>query len=149
LFKMIVKDSLSPMTISILLVDDHPPFRRTVRSCLELDPELDIVGEASSGSMGLALALLQKPRVVIMDWMMPEMGGGEATRQICQQLPETKVIILSFYANPAYAQDALRAGAQGYILKDDTVEHLADGIRAVAAGGQCFSPRVRQEMEEW
>jgi DNA-binding NarL/FixJ family response regulator len=136
------------MTISILLVDDHPPFRRTVRSCLELNPDMDIVGEASSGSMGLALALLQKPQVVIMDWMMPEMSGCETTRQISRQLPETKVIILSFYANPMYAQDALRAGARGYILKDDTVDQLGDGIRAVIAGGRCFSPRIRQDMEE-
>lgn len=130
------------MAISILLVDDHPLFRKGLRLLLEEQKEFRIVGEAEDGREALGLVRKLSPDVVIMDIAMPDFDGIDATRQIVAGDPSARVVALSMHAGRRYVEDMLQAGAVGYILKKCVPEELANAIRTVIQGDIYLSPEI-------
>lgn len=130
------------MPITVLLVDDHHLVRRGFRRLLEDDPEIAIVGEASNGEEALGLVLAAQPQVVVMDAAMPGGGGLAATRTILAQAPGTKVLMLSMHSEQTVVQQALAAGARGYVLKNALDLDLAAAVKAVAAGETVLDPAL-------
>jgi NarL family two-component system response regulator LiaR len=128
--------------ISILITDDHALVRQGIRDFLELQPDLSIAGEANSGEEAVRLASELAPDVVLMDLVMPGMGGVEATRLIKQTSPRSQIIVLTSYHEDEYIFPVLRAGATSYVLKDIGPDELADAIRKVARGESVLHPRV-------
>lgn len=129
-------------TISILITDDHALVRQGIRDFLELQPDLTIAGEAISGENAVHLAGELAPDVVLMDLVMPGIGGVEATRQVKQASPRSQILVLTSYHDDEYIFPALRAGAISYVLKDIGPEELADAIRKAARGESVLHPRV-------
>ena len=130
------------MSIRILLADDHGIVREGLRSLLEKEPDIEVVGEAEDGRKALGLVRELLPDVVIMDISMPGLNGADATRQIVRQFPTVKVIALSMHSNRIFVADMLKAGASGYVLKECLFEELVEAIRIVAAGDKHLSPKV-------
>lgn len=122
------------MTIRILIVDDHTVVRQGLKMFLDLDPDLEVVGEANNGAEALALARELHPNVVLMDMLMPVMDGVAATGAIRQELPETEVLALTSVLEDNSVVGAVRAGAIGYLLKDTQAEELIRAIKGAAAG---------------
>lgn len=129
-------------TISVLITDDHALVRHGIRDFLELQTDLSVVGEAASGEIAVRMAGELAPDVVLIDLVMPGMGGVEATRQVKQVSPHSQVIVLTSYHEDEYIFPALRAGALSYILKDIGPEELADTVRRAARGESVLHPRV-------
>jgi two-component system, NarL family, response regulator LiaR len=129
-------------TISLLIADDHAIVRQGIRAFLELQPDLTVLGEADSGEAAVRMAAELAPDVVLMDLVMPGMGGVEATRLVKQASPHSQVIVLTSYHEDEYIFPALRAGALSYVLKDIDPEELADTIRKAARGESILHPRV-------
>jgi DNA-binding NarL/FixJ family response regulator len=128
------------MTIRVLLVDDHSVVRQGLRMFLNLDPELEVVGEAVNGSEGVRLARELQPDVVLMDMLMPVMDGITATAVIRGELPDVEVIALTSVLDDSLVFGAVRAGAIGYLLKDMEAEELNRAIKAAASGQVQLSP---------
>lgn len=133
-------------SISILLAEDHSIVSEGIRTLLELEPDLKVMGVAQNGRRAVALAQELRPDVVLMDIAMPLLNGLEATRQIHAVLPAAKVIILSAHCDDAYITEAMRAGAAGFILKQSTNQDLCRAIRLVRDGKMCFSPAVAKRV---
>jgi DNA-binding NarL/FixJ family response regulator len=136
----------APMTIRILLVDDHSVVRKGLRSFLKYDPELEVVGEAADGAQALSLARELTPDVVVMDLLMPGMDGITATAAIRRELPETEVLALTSVLEDASVVGAVRAGAIGYLLKDTQAETLCQAIKAAAAGQVQLTPKAAARL---
>ncbi|HET8911596.1 MAG TPA: response regulator transcription factor, partial [Ktedonobacteraceae bacterium] len=132
--------------ISILLIDDHAIVRQGIRTFLELQPDLTVVSEGSSGEEAVTLAKNLAPDVILMDLVMPGMGGVEATRQVKQISPRSQIIVLTSYHDDEYIFPALRAGALSYVLKDVGAMELADIIRKAAQGESVLHPRVASRV---
>lgn len=128
--------------IRVLLADDHAILRKGVRMLIDAQPDLEVVGEAKTGREAIEEARKLKPDVVVMDVSMPELNGIEGTRQICDELTQTKVIGLSMHKDSVYVRELLRAGARGYLLKDSEDDELLRAIRAVSRGEAFLSPAV-------
>jgi DNA-binding NarL/FixJ family response regulator len=128
--------------IRILLVDDHEMVRTGLRSFLDLQPDMDVVGEAGSGEQALALLPRLQPDVVVLDLVLPGMTGVEAARRMRQDHPEVKVVALTSFAGQDLVLPAVRAGVAGYLLKDVGAAELADALRAAHAGGSPLHPQV-------
>ena len=128
--------------IRLLLVDDQDIVRAGLRSLLERHPEMDVVGEAGSGTEAVALAEQLRPDVILMDITMPEMNGAEATRQIKETVPEVNVLALTIHEDEAYFFEMLNAGASGYIPKRASPDDLLAAIQIAAAGGVYLHPIV-------
>lgn len=126
----------------ILLADDHGIVRRGMRSLLDTEPGVEVVGEASNGREALKLIETLKPDMAILDVAMPMLNGIEVTAQAMKAFPELKVIILSMYADESYVVRALTAGARAYLLKEATEEDLLPAVRAVGGGRSFFSPAI-------
>lgn len=135
-----------PDTIRILLVDDQRLMRDGLRILLELEPGLEVVGEAEDGQAALDAYQELQPTVVLMDVRMPKMDGVEATRRLRQLWPEAVVIILTTFDDDAYVFEGLRAGAVGYLLKDVSGEELTQAIHTVAAGGALIQPSIARKV---
>lgn len=133
------------MTISILLVDDHPVFLFGLRTLIAGEPDLHIQGEAMSGEAALQQLNAQPADVVIMDIKLPDMNGVEVTRRIREEYPQVRILILSMLDDNTVF-NALRAGANGYILKGAGGEETLRAIRAVASGESIFSPSIARRM---
>ncbi len=129
-------------TISILITDDHALVRQGIRDFLELQPDFTVIDEADSGETAARMAGELAPDIVLMDLVMPGIGGVEATRQIKRASPHTQIIVLTSYHEDEYIFPALRAGALSYVLKDIGPEALADTIRKAARGESVLHPRV-------
>jgi NarL family two-component system response regulator LiaR len=125
-----------------MLVDDHAMVRRGLATFLKVHPDLALVGEAESGEEAIRLCGQLLPDVLLMDLAMPTMDGTTATRAIRKQFPTVRVLILTSFKEASLVQNALRAGAIGYILKDVSGEALAHAIRAAHAGFGTLSPHV-------
>lgn len=125
--------------VRIILADDHLVVRQGVRTMLELESDMEVVGEASDGRTTVAFASKLKPDVILMDIAMPELNGLEATRQILRILPATKIIILSAHGDDAYVQGAVAAKASGFLLKQSSFLDLCQSIRDVRGGKFCIS----------
>ncbi len=134
------------MSIRVLLVDDQPLLRQGYRMVLSAQDDLEVVGEAAEGAAAVRAAHALRPDVVLMDVRMPGMDGIEATRQIVQQTPEVKVIILTTFDVDQYAFSALRAGASGFLLKNVPPDDLLSGIRAVATGDAVVAPSMTRRL---
>lgn len=134
------------MTIRVLLVDDHSVVRQGLRMFLGLDPELEVVGEARNGVEAVRLAQELNPDVVLMDILMPEMDGLEATRRIRASQPDTEVIALTSVLENEKVFDAIRSGAIGYLLKDTESEELRRAIKAAAGGQVQLSPQAAARL---
>ncbi|MCA9943599.1 MAG: response regulator transcription factor [Anaerolineales bacterium] len=118
--------------IKILLADDHNVLRQGMAQVLSAQPDMHVVAQAENGRLAVQLANEHKPDVILMDINMPEMDGVEATRQITASLPETGIIILTMYRRDEYVFEAIKAGANGYLLKEVELDQLLEAIRAVA-----------------
>ena len=134
--------------IRVLLADDHKLIRAGLRLVVEQHPEFSVVGEADDGMQAVALAQTLKPEIAVLDIGMPNLNGIEASRQICETQPDTRVVILSMHSDEAYLLRALKAGAKGYLLKDSAEADLAKAIQAVAEGKSFFSPAVSKILLE-
>lgn len=134
------------MPIRVLLADDHSVVRQGLRMFLALDSELEVVAEAANGAEAVRLANELKPDVVLMDLLMPEMDGIEATATIRRQLPDTEVIALTSVLEDEKVFGAIRAGAIGYLLKDTEADELCRAIKAAAAGQVQLSPQAAARL---
>jgi len=130
--------------ISVLLVDDHSLVRRGFRRILEDESDLQVVGEASSGSEAVELARKLKPQVILMDCALQGESGITATRNIVAMLPETAVLMLSMHSEETLVRQSLEAGARGYILKNAADLDLAAAIRRVLDGNVVLDPQVKR-----
>jgi DNA-binding NarL/FixJ family response regulator len=134
--------------IRVVLVDDHAILREGLRSLLNLQEDIEVVGEASDGASALELIERVKPDVVLMDIAMPGMDGLEATRRIKKDLPETRVVILTQHDNREYVFSLLQAGAVGYILKKSGGAEVINAIRSAYTEGAFLPPSVAREVME-
>ena len=132
--------------ITVLLVDDHEVVRQGVRFFLDARSDFVVVGEAESGKAAVRLAEEHVPDVVLMDLVMPEMDGVEATRQVKNISPRTQVVVLTSYHEDEHIFPALQAGAISYILKDIRMEELAEAIQRAARGEATLHPRVASRI---
>lgn len=128
--------------ITVFLCDDHAMFREGLRLLLQADEEIEVVGQASNGHQAVAEVIRLKPQVVLMDLAMPLLNGIEATRRIAMEMPSAKVLVLSSYSDDQYVQQALEAGAAGYVIKDTAAEELLHAIREAGNGNAFFSPLI-------
>ncbi|RCK76093.1 MAG: DNA-binding response regulator, LuxR family [Anaerolineae bacterium] len=130
------------MKIRILLADDHTILRDGIRSLIEDEPDMEVVGEAEDGITVVKLADSLRPDVILMDLAMPLLNGLEATRQIRKSQPGAKILILTMHENEEYIRQVLAAGAMGYILKDAAARELLGAIRSVHKGEVVLSPAI-------
>lgn len=132
----------STKRITVLLADDHEIVRSGLHKLLESERDLVVVGEAASGRQAVTLTKKLRPDVVVMDIAMPLMNGLEATRQIREDDPTAKVLILSAHADEAYVDQVMAMGAVGYLIKQTSAHFLTEAIRAVHKGGTYFSKSI-------
>ncbi|MGZ4106063.1 MAG: response regulator transcription factor [Tumebacillaceae bacterium] len=132
--------------IRLLLADDHTLFRQGLRRIFELEEDIEIVGECSDGESTVESTLALDPQVVLMDINMPKKTGVEATRLVKEQAPHIKVLILSIHDDEAYIFETIRAGANGYLLKDVESNVLVEAVRQVAAGSSFIHPQVTTKL---
>jgi len=136
------------MTIRILLADDHTLVRQGLKQYLEMDGDLEVVGEASTGQEVLDQMGDRKPDVVVLDLRMPGMDGLEVARRIQDQYPDVGVMMLSAYDYRQFVVEAVRAGARGYVLKTMDADQLVQAVHLVAAGNMVFDPQVVVALAE-
>ncbi|WP_453993422.1 response regulator [Bacillus nitroreducens] len=134
------------MKTSIVIIDDHQLFREGVKRILDFEPTFQVVAEGDDGSQALALLEQHNPDVVIMDINMPNLNGIEATKQLIDTYPDTKVIILSIHDDENYVTHALKTGATGYLLKEMDADSLVEAVKVVAEGGSYLHPRVTHNL---
>lgn len=128
--------------ISILLVDDHSLVRRGFRRLLEDARDITVVGEASEGAEAIRLAEQLRPQVIVMDCALPGMSGLDAARRILQKFPDTAILMLSMHSEDTWVNQAMDAGARGYILKSAVDMELVTAIRRVVAGEVVLDPQL-------
>jgi NarL family two-component system response regulator LiaR len=132
--------------IRVLIVDDHAIVREGLRNFLGLLPDLELVGEAANGAEALQAVARSRPEVVLMDLVMPEMDGVEATRRLAAEHPTVKVIVLTSFSDDDKLYPAIKAGAVAYLLKDVGARELAETIRAAARGEVRLAPEVTKRL---
>ena len=134
--------------VSVLLVDDHALIRRGLADLIRYESDLKVAGEAANGQEAVEAARKLNPDVIVMDLMMPEMDGVEATRRIKAERPDSRILILTTFGTSADVARAMAAGASGAIMKDAETDDQLAAIRAVAAGGKAFSPGIERSLNE-
>ncbi|MES5430057.1 response regulator transcription factor [Enterococcus gallinarum] len=132
--------------INVLLVDDHEMVRLGVSSYLSIQEDIEVIGEAEDGKIGYEKALSLRPDVILMDLVMDEMDGIEATKAILADWPEAKIIIVTSFIDDEKVYPAIEAGAAGYLLKTSTAHEIADAIRATQRGERVLEPEVTTKM---
>lgn len=132
--------------IRVLIVDDHALFRRGLQMVLEGEADIDVVGEASDGHEAVERAEKTTPDVVLMDVRMPKRSGIEATRAIKDVLPSTKILMLTISDEEADLYEAIKAGASGYLLKEISIEEVANAVREVQQGKSLISPSMASKL---
>ena len=132
--------------INVLLVDDHEMVRLGVSSYLSIQEDIEVIGEAENGKIGYEKALSLRPDVILMDLVMDEMDGIEATKAILADWPEAKIIIVTSFIDDEKVYPAIEAGAAGYLLKTSTAHEIADAIRATQRGERVLEPEVTTKM---
>lgn len=135
-------------SIHILIADDHAVVRRGLRSILQIEKDFQIVGEASNGIEAVEMARRLKPHVIIMDLIMPEKSGSEATAEILAELPDTRILLLTTFGTADDVAKALEAGAVGALMKTSDESEIITSIRTVAAGGHAISNEIKRLMAE-
>ncbi|HLU23409.1 response regulator [Lederbergia graminis] len=134
--------------IKVLLVDDHEMVRIGVSAYLSIQPDIEVVGEAENGAKGVELALSLRPDIILMDLVMDQMDGIEATKKIIEQWPTAKIIIVTSFLDDDKVYPALEAGATSYILKTSTADEIAEAIRTTYKGQSVLEPEVTGKMME-
>ena len=132
--------------IRVLLVDDHEMVRIGVSAYLQMQPDIEVIGEAENGRIAVDKALELRPDIILMDMVMPEMNGAEATAAIIAKWPEAKVIIVTSFLDDDKLYPALEAGAVSYILKTSNAKRVADAIRETMQGQTVLEPEVTSKM---
>ena len=132
--------------ITVLVADDHQIVRAGFRSLLKHERDIEVVGEAATGRQAVQLTRKLRPAVVVMDIAMPQLNGIEATRQILDAAPETKVLILSAHSDDAYVEKATAGGASGFLIKQTSAHVLSDAIREIEKGNTFFSPSIAKRL---
>ncbi len=132
--------------ITVLLAEDHMIVRQGLRSLLQQEEDIEVIGEAENGRQAVARTSLLNPDVLVMDIAMPLLNGLEATRQILRISSATKVLILSAHGDDAYVGEAMALGASGFIIKQTAAHNLSKAIRSVFGGNQYFSPSVSRRL---
>jgi DNA-binding NarL/FixJ family response regulator len=127
--------------IRVFLTDDHTLFRQGIKTLIDSEPDMEIVGEAANAIEAIALAAEAHPDVVLMDIGMAGLSSFEATRQIRKNRPETRILFLTMYDDEDYLVECMESGASGYVLKDSPALQLLNAVREVHRGGSYFSPR--------
>jgi DNA-binding NarL/FixJ family response regulator len=138
--------NLSEDAIKVLIVDDHALFRRGLQMVLEGETDIDVVGEAGDGHEAIEQSEKTSPDVVLMDVRMPKRTGIEATRAIKDMLPSTKILMLTISDEEADLYEAIKAGASGYLLKEISIEEVANAVRQVQAGQSLISPSMASKL---
>lgn len=134
------------MTLRVLVVDDHPTFRRGLGALLASLPDVELVGEAADGEAGIELAAALEPDVVVMDLDMPRLGGVEATRRIVAAQPSVAVLVLTMLDEDESVFAAMRAGARGYVVKGADTDDVLRALESVARGDAVFGPAVASRV---
>lgn len=135
-----------PPSISILIVEDHTMVRQGLGMMFKLEPDINVIGEASDGRNAIAKAMELRPDIVLMDIAMPGLNGLEATRQLIKALPDTKIIILTAHGDDAYVKNAVDSGASGFLLKQDSAHDVCRAVREVYKGGIHYSSSVAKRF---
>ena len=135
--------------VSVLIADDHPVFRRGLRTLLTSVPDLEVVGEAATGAEVVTSAAAAQPDVIVMDLHMPGLNGIEATRRVLQTSPHISVLVLTMLDDDASVFAAMRAGARGYLLKDADQDEIIGAIRAVERGEAIFGPAIAARVIDY
>jgi DNA-binding NarL/FixJ family response regulator len=133
---------------TVVLADDHPVVRQGMRAVLETQPSMAVVGEAGEGTAAIRVVEQLRPEVLILDLAMPGLGGLEVAWQVHRRVPQTRIIMLSMYADEAYVVQALRNGVMGYVLKGAPPGELVRAVRQVARGYRYLSPPLSERAIE-
>jgi DNA-binding NarL/FixJ family response regulator len=141
-------DSLPTKQITVLLAEDNANFRRSLKLLIELDGDTEVVGEAKNGREAVQMAVKLRPQVIVMDIAMPLLNGLEATRQIMEAFPTTRVLILSAHPEPEYIKQAVTLGASGYLIKQSSTQVLAQAIREVLKGNSFFCAPIAKPLRD-
>jgi two-component system, NarL family, response regulator NreC len=131
--------------VTIIIADDHPVVRQGLSAVISLQPDYQVVGEAGDGLDALSLVASLRPDVLVVDLMMPTLGGLEVVRQVTARYPATHSVVLSMHSNEAYVLEALRNGALGYVLKDSPASDLMQAIDCVSRGERFLSAPLNQK----
>lgn len=137
---------ISQDVIKIALIDDHKLFREGVKRILSFEPAFDVVAEAGDGRDAKEIVEKYRPDIILMDINMPQINGIEATKQLLEDNPDLKVIILSIHDDENYVTHALQSGAQGYLLKEMDTDSLMEAIKVVYDGGSYLHPKVTHNL---
>ena len=135
--------------LRVLIADDHPLFRDGMRGLLATQPDMQVAGEATTGEEAVRLTAELSPDVVLMDLKMPKVSGIEATRRILSENPRIRVLVVTMFEDDATVFTAMRAGARGYVLKDDDKDDVLGAIRTVGRGGVVFGPSVAARLVDF
>src|SRR5579875_990599 len=136
-------------SLRVLIADDHPLFRKGIRTLLAATPDIEVIGEATTGQEAIELASAVQPDVILMDLQMPGINGIEATRQVLHTSPHVRILVVTLFEDDGSVFTALRAGARGYVLKDAKEEDMLRAIRAVGSGEAIFSPAIATRLMDY
>jgi DNA-binding NarL/FixJ family response regulator len=134
--------------ITVLLADDNGVVRKEFRKILELEDDLEVVGEAKNGLEAVAMVKKLRPTLVLMDVTMPLLNGLQATCQILKSVPATKVLMLSAHSDEAYIVEAVNSGAMGYLIKQTSSDNVCTAVREVHNGNTFFSPSIPKHLHK-
>lgn len=137
------------MTIKVILVDDHEMVRLGLKGFLNFQPDIEVIGEAENGRAGVEMALERRPDVVVMDLVMPELDGVEATLQVLKDWPEAKILVLTSYLDNEKIYPVIEAGAKGYMLKTSNAAEILNAIKKVAKGQLAIETEVNQKLKDY
>lgn len=132
--------------ITVLLADDNKGVRDEFRDLVELEDDLEVIGEAENGRQAVAMVKRLRPAVVLMDIAMPVLSGVQATLQILKSLPDTKVLMISAHTEHVYVEESTRSGAMGFLLKQTAADSLCRAIREVQKGNTFFSSTISNHL---
>ena len=134
--------------ITILMADDNRIVRKEFKKILDLEDDLEVVGEAKNGREAVAMVKKLNPTLVLMDVAMPVLNGIQATGQILKAVPATKVLMLSAHSDEAYIAEAINSGAMGYLIKQTSADNVCHAIREVQKGNTFFSPSIPKHLHK-
>ena len=138
----------NPTPIRILIADDHENLRSSVRGILEGTEDFQVIAEAEDGHQALELSAALQPDVVILDINMPTLDGLQTAQRLQSDVPNTRVLFLSMYADKRFVKRAAELGVSGYLLKDRALSQLAEAVRTASQGGRYLSPEIRHVLAE-